>query len=116
MAVQDEVDGISYEEFRGRPKLEQILPYRAGYETRDREAIQKALTKGSLAGVVSTSALELGLDIGDLDIVVLLNTPPTVKSFRQRIGESGTQTRCCLHPCRQPGCDGSLASVRWPKP
>ena len=72
-----------------RDRKQQILPYRAGYETTDREAIQKALADGSLAGVVSTSALELGLDIGDLDVVVLLNTPPTVKSFRQRIGRAG---------------------------
>ena len=88
--TEDETDELSNEEeFRGWPKLEHVLPYRAGYETTDREAIQKALTDGSLAGVVSTSALELGLDIGDLDVVVLLNTPPTVKSFRQRIGRAG---------------------------
>lgn len=66
-----------------------MLPYRAGYETTDRHATQKALAHGTLAGVVFTSALELGLDIGDLDLVVLLNTPPTLKSFRQRIGRAG---------------------------
>jgi len=71
------------------PKLEHVLPFRAGYEADDRKAIQKALTKGTLAGVVSTSALELGLDIGDLDVVVLLNTPPSTKAFRQRIGRAG---------------------------
>jgi DEAD/DEAH box helicase domain-containing protein len=71
------------------PRLEHVLPYRAGYENDDRDAIQQALFRGSLAGVVSTSAMELGLDIGDLDIVVLLNTPPTMKSFRQRIGRAG---------------------------
>ena len=87
---EDETDKLpNGEDFRGWPKLEHVLPYRAGYETTDREKIQKALTDGSLAGVVSTSALELGLDIGDLDVVVLLNTPPTVKSFRQRIGRAG---------------------------
>ena len=77
------------DDFANWPKLEHVLPYRAGYETADRDAIQRALVQGSLAGVVSTSALELGLDIGDLDIVVLLNTPPTIKSFRQRIGRAG---------------------------
>lgn len=88
---QDEEDDESAdtEEAKNWPKLEHVLPYRAGYETSDREAIQQALMEGSLAGVVSTSALELGLDIGNLDIVVLLNTPPTIKSFRQRIGRAG---------------------------
>src|SRR6185369_16608512 len=45
------------------PALSRILPYRAGYEEADRKAIQEALEKGKLSGVVSTSALELGLDI-----------------------------------------------------
>ena len=84
-------------EFHDWPRLEHVLPYRAGYEKADREAIQKALTDGTLAGVVSTSAMELGLDIGDLDVVVLLNTPPTVKSFRQRIGRAGrTRDAVCI--------------------
>ena len=67
----------------------EILPYRAGYETEDRNDIQAALTNGGLAGVVSTSALELGLDIGDIDLVVLLNLPASTKSFWQRIGRTG---------------------------
>ena len=66
-----------------------IVPYRAGYETEDRLEIQKSLTTGTLAGVVSTSALELGLDIGDIDIVVLLNPPASTKAFWQRIGRTG---------------------------
>lgn len=86
----DGADGAEDEDdFKNWPKLERVLPYRAGYETSDRDSIQRALFQGSLAGVVSTSAMELGLDIGDLDIVVLLNTPPTIKSFRQRIGRAG---------------------------
>lgn len=66
-----------------------ILPYRAGYETEDRNAIQAALAGGRLAGVVATSALELGLDIGDIDIVVLLNPPTSAKALWQRIGRTG---------------------------
>lgn len=66
-----------------------VLPYRAGYEAEDRNAIQSALTTGTLVGVVSTSALELGIDIGEIDTVVLLNPPPSVKSFWQRIGRAG---------------------------
>ena len=70
-------------------RLEHVLPFRAGYEAADRAEIQQALSKGTLAGVVSTSALELGLDIGDLDVVVLLNTPSSTKAFYQRIGRAG---------------------------
>jgi DEAD/DEAH box helicase domain-containing protein len=66
-----------------------ILPYRAGYETEDRKEIQKALGQGRLAGVVSTSAMELGLDIGQIDLIVLLNVPPSAKAFWQRIGRGG---------------------------
>jgi DEAD/DEAH box helicase domain-containing protein len=67
----------------------EILPYRAGYEAEDRVDIQRALARGQLAGVVSTSALELGLDIGDIDLIVLLNVPPSVKALWQRLGRTG---------------------------
>jgi DEAD/DEAH box helicase domain-containing protein len=66
-----------------------VLPYRAGYEEQDRKQIQQALNDGHLAGVVATSALELGIDIGDLDLIVLLGPPPSVKAFRQRLGRAG---------------------------
>ncbi len=66
-----------------------VLPYRAGYETDDRHDIQRALSNGELRGVVSTSALELGLDIGDIGTVVLLSLPKTTKALWQRIGRGG---------------------------
>jgi DEAD/DEAH box helicase domain-containing protein len=66
-----------------------ILPYRAGYEAEDRRRIQAALAEGTLSGVVSTSALELGIDIGEIGTVVLLDLPPTVKSLWQRLGRAG---------------------------
>jgi len=66
-----------------------VLPYRAGYETIDRNEIQKSLADGKLRGVVSTSALELGIDIGEIDLIVLLNQPPSLKGFWQRFGRGG---------------------------
>lgn len=79
------------------PDEAQVLPYRAGYEEEDRRTIQAALGQGSLAGVVSTSALELGLDIGDLQIVILLGVPVSMRSFWQRIGRVGRRERgLCL--------------------
>ena len=50
--------------------LVRILPYRAGYEAADRQEIQRALSEGDLTGLVSTSALEMGIDIGEIDTVV----------------------------------------------
>lgn len=67
----------------------QLVPYRSGYESSDRQRIQTALTTGQLRGVVSTSALELGLDIGEVSLVVLLTSPPSLKAFWQRIGRAG---------------------------
>jgi DEAD/DEAH box helicase domain-containing protein len=66
-----------------------ILPYRAGYEEHDRGFIQSKLTDGTLAGVVSTSALELGIDIPDLDTCVLIGVPASATSLQQRIGRIG---------------------------
>jgi DEAD/DEAH box helicase domain-containing protein len=66
----------------------QLVPYRAGYESEDRLRIQQALSSGQLRGVVSTSALELGLDIGEVSLVVLLTTPPSMEAFWQRISVS----------------------------
>jgi len=66
-----------------------VLPYRSGYEDDDRRTIQQALSRGEVRGVVATSALELGIDIGDIDVTVLLNVPSTIKAFRQRIGRAG---------------------------
>ncbi len=68
---------------------EKILPYRSGYEAGDRAAIEKALRDGTLDGVVATSALELGIDISDMEIGANLGVPQSRKAFRQRIGRVG---------------------------
>lgn len=80
-----------------------ILPYRAGYESTDRAEIQDALTQGRLRGVVATSALEMGLDIGEIDLVLLLDTPASMKSFWQRVGRAGRRNRgiCTIIDTRQ---------------
>ncbi|AEJ42392.1 DEAD/DEAH box helicase [Alicyclobacillus acidocaldarius] len=76
---------------RNLRELEQvgILPYRSGYEEADRQAIQRGLTSGALRGVVSTSALELGMDIPNLDVAVLVGVPQSQTSLLQRIGRVG---------------------------
>lgn len=73
-------------EFSGR-----ISPYRAGFLPRERREIEKRLFSGELLGVVSTSALELGVDIGGLDCCILCGYPGSVSSTWQRAGRVGRQ-------------------------
>ncbi len=54
-----------------------------------RLAVEARLKQGQLRGIVATSSLELGIDVGSIDAVVLLQCPPTVASALQRIGRSG---------------------------
>ncbi|MDR5682819.1 MAG: DEAD/DEAH box helicase [Armatimonadota bacterium] len=66
-----------------------IRPYRAGYLAGERRRIERALFGGELLGVVATSALELGIDVGGLDASVLVGFPGTVASTWQRAGRAG---------------------------
>jgi ATP-dependent Lhr-like helicase len=54
-----------------------------------RQAVERRLRDGELAGIVATNSLELGIDIGALDEVLLVQTPPTVASAVQRLGRAG---------------------------
>jgi DEAD/DEAH box helicase domain-containing protein len=72
---------------------ERIEPYRAGYTPAQRHEIQRRLTNGELLGVVSTDALELGIDIGELDAAVCVTFPGTVASLRQMWGRAGRRGR-----------------------
>ena len=68
-----------------------VKPYRSGYEAEDRARIEHALRDGHLRGVVSTSALELGIDIPHFAVGLNIGVPITRKSFRQRLGRVGRQ-------------------------
>ena len=72
---------------------ERIEPYRAGYTSQQRHEIERRLTSGELLGVVSTDALELGIDIGELDAAVCVTFPGTVASLRQMWGRAGRRGR-----------------------
>ena len=76
------------------PELaERIAPYRAGYTPAQRQEIQRRLTSGELLGVVATDALELGIDIGDLDAAICVSFPGTVASLKQMWGRAGRRGR-----------------------
>ena len=80
-------------EERGQGGLaERIAPYRAGYTPAQRRGIEARLAAGELLGVVSTDALELGIDIGELDAAICVTFPGTVASLRQMWGRAGRRT------------------------
>ncbi|MCF8118930.1 MAG: DEAD/DEAH box helicase [Deltaproteobacteria bacterium] len=76
------------------PELKRkISSYRAGFMPEERRVIERRLTSGDLLGVVSTSALEMGIDIGSLDICILVGYPGTVINTWQRGGRVGRSGR-----------------------
>ena len=73
-----------------------IRAYRAGYLVSERRDIELDLANGALRCVVATNALELGIDIGGLDAVVMSGYPGTTASFRQQLGRCGRGERAGL--------------------
>jgi DEAD/DEAH box helicase domain-containing protein len=70
-----------------------IAPYRAGYTPQQRRELEAKLLSGELLAVVTTDALELGIDIGSLDAAVCVTFPGTVASLRQMWGRAGRRGR-----------------------
>jgi DEAD/DEAH box helicase domain-containing protein len=70
-----------------------VAPYRAGYTPQQRRELEARLTSGELLAVVTTDALELGIDIGALDAAVCVTFPGTVASLRQMWGRAGRRGR-----------------------
>ena len=66
-----------------------ISSYRSGFLPEERRAIEKRLFEGDLLGVISTSALELGIDVGGLDACILVGYPGSILATRQRAGRVG---------------------------
>src|SRR6059058_5107894 len=83
----------------GRADLaDRIAPYRAGYTPQQRREIERRLADGDLLAVVATDALELGIDVGDLDAAICVTFPGTVASLRQMWGRAGRrQTGLALY-------------------
>ena len=81
------------DDFGGRPGTdEQIRGYRGGYLPQRRREIEKGLREGTVRAVVSTNALELGIDIGALDVCVMAGYPGTIAATWQRAGRAGRRS------------------------
>lgn len=77
-------------------KPARIRAYRGGYLPTERREVERSMRAGHIDGIVSTSALELGVDIGSLDVVVLNGYPGSVAGTWQRFGRAGRRTQPSL--------------------
>jgi DEAD/DEAH box helicase domain-containing protein len=73
-----------------------LVPYRSGYSRERRQEIERGLKDGHIKGVVATNALELGVDIGSLDVAILSTYPGSTMSFRQQAGRAGRRGKPAL--------------------
>ncbi|EER28415.1 hypothetical protein D8B26_004757 [Coccidioides posadasii str. Silveira] len=73
-----------------------VMGYRGGYSPQDRRQIEREMFEGKLLGIVATSALELGVDIGSLDAVISHGFPFSISNLRQQSGRAGRRNKDSL--------------------
>lgn len=86
-------DRLESEGFFGKVYQEKISGYRGGYTPLERKEIEQKMMNGTITGLVSTNALELGIDIGKVECTVLSGYPGTRASFWQQTGRAGRSVK-----------------------
>ncbi len=77
-------------------KPARVRAYRGGYLPEERRLTERLMRQGAIDAIVSTSALELGVDIGALDVALLCGYPGTIAATRQRLGRAGRRQQTAL--------------------
>ncbi|KAK3318337.1 P-loop containing nucleoside triphosphate hydrolase protein [Apodospora peruviana] len=90
-AVKHELENLGRAECISR-----VMGYRGGYTAQDRRRIESEMFEGKLIGIIATSALELGVDIGTLDCVLTWGFPYTISNLRQQSGRAGRRNKDSL--------------------
>ncbi|KAJ9131181.1 p-loop containing nucleoside triphosphate hydrolase protein [Pleurostoma richardsiae] len=90
-AVKLELENLGRSECIAR-----VMGYRGGYTAPDRRKIESEMFEGKLMGIVATTALELGIDIGSLDCVLTWGFPYTIANLRQQSGRAGRRNKDSL--------------------
>ncbi|KAI1322235.1 hypothetical protein F5Y16DRAFT_386951 [Xylariaceae sp. FL0255] len=90
-ATRSELESLGRSECVAR-----VMGYRGGYTAQDRRRIESEMFEGKLMGIIATTALELGVDIGSLDCVITLGFPYTIANLRQQSGRAGRRNKDSL--------------------
>ncbi len=89
IVLKETRDRLEAEGFPGLHRPEEVSGYRGGYTVSERKQIESQMISGELMGLISTNALELGIDIGKISTTVLVGYPGTRASFWQQTGRAG---------------------------
>ncbi|TWU75563.1 hypothetical protein ED733_006305 [Metarhizium rileyi] len=90
-AIKQELESLGRSEC-----INLVMAYRGGYTAADRRRIESEMFEGKLLGIVATTALELGIDIGTLDSVMSWGFPYTIANLRQQSGRAGRRNKDSL--------------------
>jgi DEAD/DEAH box helicase domain-containing protein len=93
--LKESRDKLKYDGITGQDFSDLISGYRGGYTPKERKEIENKMISGELRGLISTNALELGIDIGKVDTTILTGYPGTRASLWQQSGRAGRSGQSC---------------------